>query len=123
MKFIGVERVGIGAFRRVFTHCPEPLKGDDEGEFGLRMGAKGGANTVEFSVKGFEQIGEIDGGEALGQLLHRFFMKRFSLGLVEEAAMMAAEVLALEGDLTAVLAGGKRKTAEFGCYGHGLAPL
>jgi hypothetical protein len=71
---------------------------------GLRIGAKGGAEAGEFSVKGLEQVGEIEGGEVLGKLLHRFLVNRFGLGLVEEAAVMAAEVLAFEGNLAAVLA-------------------
>jgi hypothetical protein len=38
----------------------------------------------------------------------------FGFVLAEKAAVMAAEVLASEGDLAAVPAGGKREAAEIG---------
>jgi hypothetical protein len=51
---------------------------------------------------------------------HGFVMQHLGLGAAEEARMVAANVLALKGDLTAEPAGGKIVLAEidgFGC-GH-----
>jgi|SRR6185437_942524 len=94
------------------------FEGDGEGELGFGVGADGGAEAGEFSVKGVEKVGQVEVLKLGGQAIHGFLMNHFVFRLVEETAAMAAEVFVFEGDLATEFAGGELVLAEVAGTGH-----
>src|SRR6185437_2360359 len=94
------------------------FEGDGEGELGFGVGADGGAEAGEFSVKGVKEVGQVEGLKLVSQAIHGFLMNHLVLRLLEEAAVMAAEVFVFEGDLATEFAGGELVLAEVAGSGH-----
>lgn len=83
------------------------FEGDGEGELGFGVGADGGAEAGEFPVKGVEEVGQVEGLKLGSQAIHGFLLNHLVFRLVEETAVMAAEVFVFEGDLATEFAGGE----------------
>jgi hypothetical protein len=104
----------------VGSELGEAGDGDDEGEFGLGVGADDAADLRELMEDGFEELRDGHGVEFVSEGEHALVV----LGEVAAAGVIveAAEGLAAERRLSAGLSGGEAAGAEGGAGGH-VAPF
>ena len=116
MEFLVVIQIEIVYF------FAEALDGYSQGDAGFGIGRGGVLDAAEFLFEGVEKLGEFEAGEVGGEQKLGSLAGGDVVLLAEEPAVVAAELLALDGDLAAEFSVGHVVLAEIGGFvEHGFS--